>query len=64
MRWPSRRNGLRDAAVRLLGVLGLAPLVAEVLPKLLDQRLHYSAADSTGDLALRSTVITVLFCAH
>jgi len=42
-------------------VLRLAPLVAEVLPKLLDQCLHLPAADATGDLALRSTRTAVSF---
>jgi len=44
-----------------LGVLGLPPLVAEVLSKLLDQRLHLPAADATGDLVLRSTWMDVSF---
>ena len=52
---------VQDVAVRLLGMLGLAPLVAEVLPKLLYQRLHLPAADATGVLALRSTGTAVSF---
>ena len=52
---------VQDVTVRLLGVLRLAPLVAEVLTKLLDQCLHLPSANATGDLALRATRRSVSF---
>ncbi len=39
---------VQDIAVRLLGMLGLAPLVAEVLPELFDQCLHFLGGGCYG----------------